>query len=90
MADNGWMYSGRISATETTAEWVSKTDLLVKELAHGSKSGVRPSCPCTRCNRCHRQRKDDMTKHLWLQGYMPNYVTSDDFSQYDRDRGEVM
>jgi hypothetical protein len=90
MADNGWMYSGRISATEKTAEWVSKTDLLVKELAHGSKSGVRPSCPCTRCNRRHRQGKDDMTKHLWLHGFMPNYVTSVDFSQYDYDRGEVM
>jgi hypothetical protein len=37
MADNGWMYSGHICATEKTAEWVSKTDLLVKELAHGSK-----------------------------------------------------
>jgi hypothetical protein len=40
MADNGWMYSGRISATEKIAKWVSKTDLLVKELARGSKSGV--------------------------------------------------
>src|SRR5664279_3692127 len=31
-----------------------------------------------------------MTKHLWLYGYMPNYVTLVDFAQYERDRGEVM
>ena len=47
MADNEWMYSGRISGTERTDEWVWKTNLLVKELAHGSKAGVRPKCPCT-------------------------------------------
>ena len=64
MADNGWMYSGRTSLVDKTDEWVWKTNLLVKELARGSKAGVRPNCPCARCKRRHRQGKDDMTKHL--------------------------
>ena len=91
MADNGWMYGGRISKTGRTDEWEWKTDLLVKELGRGSKkSGVRPRCPCTNCKNRHRQEKDDMSKHLWLNGYMPNFVTAVDFAQYERDRGEVM
>lgn len=84
MADNGWMYNGRISATERTDEWVWKTNLLVKELARGSKACVRPNCPCANCRRRHRQGRDDMSKHLWLHGYMPNFVTSVDFAQYQR------
>ena len=31
-----------------------------------------------------------MTKHLWLCGYMPNFVTLVDFAQYEHDRVEVM
>ena len=90
MAENEWMFSGRISKTERTDEWEYKTDLLVKELARGSKSGVCPNCPCAHCKKRHRQSKDEMTKHLWQYGYVTNYVTSFDFSQYERDRGEVM
>lgn len=65
-------------------EWVGKTNFLVKELARGSKGGIRPLCPCARCRRRHRQGKDDMTKHLWLRGYMPNFVTSIDFAHYEK------
>ena len=90
MSDNGWMYSGRTSLVDRTDEWVWKTDMLVKELAHGSKSGIRPTCPCARCNKRQRQSKDEMRKHLWKYGYMPDFVTTIDFSQYERDRGEMM
>ena len=89
MADNGWMYSGRTSGVDRTDEWVWKTNLVVKELARGPKL-VRPWCPCIRCERRHRQGKEQMTKHLWLYGYMPNYVTLVEFAQYEQDRGEVM
>ena len=42
MADNGWMYSGRISATNKTDDWVQNTHLLVNELARfeGNGSGT--------------------------------------------------
>ena len=91
MADNGWMYSGRISKIKRTEEWEWKTNMLVKELARGSKAtGVRPRCPCINCKNRARQGKDEMTKHLWLSGYMPNYVTKVDFAQVERDRVEVM
>ena len=91
MADNGWMYSGRISKIKRTEEWEWKTNMLVKDLARGSKaSGVRPRCPCINCKNRARQGKDEMTKHLWLSGYMPNYVTKVDFAQVERDRVEVM
>ena len=90
MADNGWMYSGRTSAVDRTDEWVWKTNLLVQELARGSKAGIRPNCPCARCNMRQRQTKDDMTKHLWSRGYMPNFVTTIDFGEYERERGRVM
>ena len=83
MAENEWMFRGRISKTERTDEWEYKTDLLVKELARGSKSVVRPLCPCARCKKRHRESNDEMTKHLWQYGYWTGYVTSFDFSQYD-------
>lgn len=90
MADNGWMYSGRISATNKTDDWVRNTHLLVNELARGSKAMVRALCPCAHCTKRHRQGKDDMYKHLLQYGYMSNYVTQVDFARYERDRGEVM
>ncbi|KAK1646876.1 hypothetical protein QYE76_064681 [Lolium multiflorum] len=40
MADNGWMYTGRVSATNKTDEWIRKTWHLVKELAHGTKQKI--------------------------------------------------
>src|SRR3954468_18363201 len=55
----------------------------------GSKV-VRPRCPCAHCMRLRRQTKDDMSKHLWQYGYMLNYEPLVDFSQYERDRAEVM
>ena len=90
MADNGWMYSGRVSATNKTDEWVRKTQFLVKELARGTKGLVEALCPCNRCNRHHRRSKEDMWKHLLNAGYMPNYVPNVDFNQRERDRCEVM
>ena len=90
MADNGWMYSGRSSLLDRTPEWVGKTNFLVNELARGSKSGIRPSCPCARCKLRQRQGKDEMSKHLWSYGYMPNYVTTVDFDEYERENGRVM
>ena len=90
MADNGWMYSGRVSATNKTDEWIRKTQFLVKELARGTKGLVEALCPCNRCNRHHRRSKEDMWKHLLNAGYMPNYVTNVDFDQRECDRSEVM
>ena len=90
MADNGWMYSGRVSSTQVTDEWRRKTSFLVKELAHGSKGVVHPRCPCNVCRRCIPKDKEEMTKHLFWHGYMLEYNPPVDFSQHDRDRGEVM
>src|SRR4051812_45773048 len=90
MADNGWIYSGRTSVVDRTDEWTWKTDLLVRELARGSKAGIRPTYPCTHCNKRHRQSKEEMKKHLWRYGYMRDFVTTVEFTQYERDRGEVM
>ena len=90
MADNGWMYSGRVSATNKTDEWVRKTHFLAKELVRGRKGQIIALCPCNRCKKHHRQQKDDMYKHLLAYGYMPHYVTTVDFDQHERDIGEVM
>ena len=90
MADNEWMYSGRISAHERTDGWEWKTNFFVKDLARGSKSAVRPLCPCAQCKRRQRQGKLDMTKHLWLNGYMPDFTMRVDFAEYERAREEVM
>jgi len=90
MDDNGWMYSGRVSATNKTDEWVRKTHFLVKELARGRKGLIQALCPCNRCKKHHRQGKDDMYNHLLQYGYMPHYVTHVDFDEHERDRGEVM
>ena len=87
MADNGWMYSGRVSVTKRSDEWNWKTQMLVKELARGS---IPALCPCNRCNKRHRHRQDDMYKHLTRNGYMLDYVTTVNFAQRDRDRSEVM
>lgn len=61
MADNEWMYSGRVSSTQVTDEWKWKTNFLVKELAHGSKGVVRPCCPCSVCRRRHPTDMVEMT-----------------------------
>ena len=90
MAGNGWMYSGRISPLERSDEWVWRTDFLVKELARGSKAGLRPFCPCTRCGKRQRKGKDDMIKHLWSYGYMPGFTTTIDFAEHERESGRVM
>ena len=45
MADNGWMYSGHVSATDRSPKWIQKTQMLVKELAStkkGKGSGTLP------------------------------------------------
>ena len=84
------MYSGRVSATERTDEWVRKTHFLVKELARGRKGRIQALCPCNRCKKHHRQGKDGMYNHLLQYGYMPHYVTHVDFDEHERDRGEVM
>ena len=91
MADNGWMYTGRVDKIKRTEEWEMKTNILVKELGRGSKAkGVRGRCPCTHCKNRDRQGKEDMTKHLWLYWYTPNYVTHVKFDQYERLRVGVM
>ena len=90
MADNGWMYSSRVSATNKTDEWVRKTHFLVKELARGKKGRFQALCPFNRCKKHHRQGKHDMYNHLLGYGYMPHYVTTVDFDERERDRDEVM
>ncbi len=44
MADNGWMYSGRVSVTNRSPEWIWKTQMVVKQLAcyKGNGSGILP------------------------------------------------
>ena len=90
MADNGWMYNERVSATEKTAEWTRKTHFLVNELVRGTKGLVRALCPCVRCVKRQRRGKDEMYRHLLQYGYMHGYVTEIDFDERERDRGEVM
>ena len=90
MADNGWMYNGRVSATDKSPEWIWKTQMLVKQLARGKQGKVRPLCPCDRCKRRHRHGKNDMYKHLVQYGYMPDYVLEFNFDQFERDRSDVM
>ncbi|KAK1695244.1 hypothetical protein QYE76_011941 [Lolium multiflorum] len=90
MADNGWMYNERVSATEKTDEWTRKTHFLVNELARGTKGLARALCPCVRCVKRQRRGKDEMYRHLLQYGYMHGYVTEIDFDERERDRGEVM
>ena len=89
MADGEWMYSGRTSRTDSTAEWQWKTDYYVKDANRGSKT-VRPLCPCARCKMNNRQDSLNMTKHLWLYGYMPDFDMQINFPETDRVREEVM
>src|SRR4051812_30547045 len=82
MADNEWMYSGRISATERTAEWERKTNYFVADATRGSNS-VRPLCPCARCKMNHREDLFGMTRHLWKYGYMPDFTMMINFGERD-------
>ena len=90
MADNGWIYNGRVSATVKSPEWIWKTQMLVKQLARGKQGKVRPLCPCDRCKRRHRHGKNEMYKHLVQYGYMADYVLEFNFDQFERDRSDVM
>ena len=88
MADNGWMYSGRVSVTTRSDEWMWKTRMLVKELARGKR--IAELCPCSRCNKRHRQGRDEMYTHLTRSGYMLGYVPPIDFAKRERDRYDVL
>ena len=89
MAHGQWMYSGRISADEMTTEWQWKTDYYMKDATRGSKT-VCPLCPCARCKMNNRQGTFGMTRHLWLNGYMPNFTMRIKFPKRNRAREEVM
>ena len=88
MGDNGWMYSGRVSVTTRSDEWMWKTRMLVKELARGKR--IAELCPCSRCNKRHRQGHDEMYIHLTRNGYMRDYVPPIDFAERERDRYDVL
>jgi hypothetical protein len=89
MADNEWMYSGRMSATERTSEWEWKTEDYLKDAHRGSHT-VHPLCPCARCKQRKRHGKIEMTKHLWRHGYMPDFTMPINFAERDRERWQVM
>ena len=84
MADNEWMHTGRVSATQRTAEWQSKTEDYLKD-ANRCSHIVRPICPCARCKLNRRHDRIEMTKHLWKYGYMPDFTMPIKFVERDRE-----
>lgn len=90
MADNQWMYSGFIRRNRVTPEWVTKTDVYLKEIFR-CPMRIIPRCPCAKCARRHRRNQKDMTEHLRTHGYMPNFdMPPINIAERDRGREEVM
>jgi hypothetical protein len=71
MDDREWMYTGRSSQGQFTAEWIEKTDAFL-ELAFGedAKGASKTWCPYSNCANRRRQTKEDMGKHLYKNGFM--------------------
>src|SRR4051812_31721472 len=63
--------------------------MVVQEIARGPKT-LDPRCPCARCRNRQCAKKEIMKQHLWASGYMLGFVTTVDFTQNERDRGDVM
>ena len=89
MADNQWMYNGFTRGNRVTPEWISKTDVFLRETFRGPMRMI-PHCPCARCGRRHSKGKDEMTLHLRTYGYMKNFDMPINFAERDRGREEVM
>jgi len=89
MADREWMYSGRISSNVQTTEWTVKTEAFLDQAFKHSKR-IKPFCPCNVCmNRQHLGRYL-MSRHLMLNGYMPDYKIWVNHGESECARADVM
>ena len=89
MADNQWMYSGFFRRNEVTTEWAERTDVFLKEIFRRPMRMV-PECPCAKCKRRIRRDQEEMTLHLRMNGFMPNFNMPINFAQRDCGREEVI
>ena len=65
------MYTG---FREKTDEWVEKTEEFLERAFRKAKGANNTWCPCDRCNNTRQQTKETMIKHLYNNGFTPNYT----------------
>jgi hypothetical protein len=91
MDDREWMYTGHLSQSDFTTEWMMKTnDFLELAFGESAKGAFLVLCPCKRCANRKRKNKVDMGKHLLNNGFTPNYTRWVHHGEAHRLREEVV
>jgi hypothetical protein len=91
MDDRKWMYTGRSSQSDFTNEWVNKTDAFLKRaFGKAAKGASVVLCPCSKCANRKKQNKDNMGKHLFKNGFTPDYTRWVHHGESHRMREEVV
>ena len=75
------MYDGFDSVDKKhSTEWAVIAKEFISCAFVGNPRTVK--CPCSTCRNCWRQTKDNLQKHLFNNGFMPNYLV-----WYELERG---
>jgi len=91
MEDREWMYTGRLSLSEATAEWINKTNAFLERVfGEAAKGASKIICPCSKCANRKRQTKKVMGEHLGRNGFIPGYTRWIYHGEADRMREEVV
>ena len=85
------MYTGRLSKSQITHEWIDKTDaFLDRAFDEGAHEASRKWCPCSKCDNRKRQTKKVMGEHLWKNGFTAGYTRWVFHGEADRMREDVV
>src|SRR6266540_4918659 len=89
MVDREWMYTGWTGSGRMNDEFVTETANFL-ELAFSRAKGDYALCPCAKCMNTRKQKKDEMTRHLCLYGFVSNYTVWTHHGEHERARAEVL
>src|SRR6266540_6085300 len=89
MVDHEWMYIGWAGSGRMNDEFVTETANFL-ELAFSRAKGDYALCPCAKCMNTRKHKKDKMTRHLCLYGFVSNYTVWTHHGEHERARAEVL
>jgi hypothetical protein len=75
MEDREWMYTSCVGMNDVTPEWIRKIDSFMEQTFDEVAKGAS-LVPYLRskCANMKRKTKKVMVKHIWKNGFMPNYT----------------
>jgi hypothetical protein len=75
MEDREWIYMGCVGRNDVTPELIRKTDSFMEHaFGEASKGASLVPCSCSKCANRKRKTKKAMIKHIWKNGFTPDYT----------------